>query len=724
MQIAVHNAVVSVEWSALRGYQRKETSEPQPAQLFFFSKFKLPGAVKNCVFAASSDSLKISFEKLERRRWPSPIDTTFTDAISSAKPADADSHLDRFGAASQREARQVLPKPRQKQHGAQQPAASHLSPLSLSQDRSSQDASAPCSASQGFDDKNARIAAILNAKGARAQLDSVSPARPAAAAASPAKQVPASNVAPQQHPAAAAAESSALAELQKSFSELSGRLQQQAVQITHLDAAASAATASAAAAQAESRESLAKLAAAVSDLEKCRMELKAARAQTSAQQRKLDLASSCAGQQAQALARSEATVLELEKQLKDSASVASLLQIELDAIRAQNAALTLEFRAAQTSLLRYSKPKADACVGYDAIPPEGDGMGCFSLTDCITESQLLLSMAEQSVVTMRHRNQLLLDRFYQHEAFRLHRILKSSSKRRVSFKSQLDIGEFRVNDAPDTVSSARKSVYDSKSDVADKSQKRRRKCEGQTKWMHAEAQALCYSSHAMCISFQPATCCPMSVLSCKGKVISSSDLQKWFAVAYSCIKFELHDSVTSPPLVPLPHHSHSLLNNYACEGLKSVDAALGGLSHVSLCQLFFALRGCSTLVTIDVSFNHFTELVAAALGSLLATACIAQIRLSSCDITTKCISRMPFAVPWLTEIDLSNNDIRDDGFVSLTLCLQVETCSLKKINCANNSLSSLSCRTLCTALELNSSLLSLNLDDNVSFLSAQLTERH
>jgi hypothetical protein len=70
----------------------------------------------------------------------------------------------------------------------------------------------------------------------------------------------------------------------------------------------------------------------------------------------------------------------------------------------------------------------------------------------------------------------------------------------------------------------------------------------------------------------------------------------------------------------------------------------------------------------------------------------------------------------LTELDVSNNDIRDDGFVSLTVCLQLESCSLKKLNCANNSLSGLSCKILCAVLEMNCSLQSVNLDDNVGCL--------
>jgi hypothetical protein len=692
----VQKAVVSVEWSADRGQQRKEKVQTQRAQLFFF-RFKLPGAVKNCVFAVSSESLKISFEKLERQRWPSPIDTALADGISAAKPPHVDSQVDQFGALSQLEARQFQQRPLQTQHATQQPS---ILPQSLSEAASLQGVNLSGSVSESLGDKNARIAAILNAKGGQKQLGMVSSSELAATATKP------SPVTSQQH-LAAVAESSVLAETQLSVGELCIRLQRQAAQMAHLDAVASAA-------QAESRESLSKLAVAVSELARCKTELKAARAQASAQQRKMDLASAVADKNAHALRCSEATVLELEIQLKNAASIASSLQTELDAMRAQNAALTLDFSAAQASALRHSKPKADASVGYDAIPPE-DVVSNFSLIDCIGESQMLLSMAEANVAAMRHRKQLLLDRFYHHEALRQYRILNSSSQRRVTFKSQLDIGEFCVNDAPDSVSSSRKSVYDSKFDTADKLQKRRRKCEGQAKWMHAEAQALCYSSHAMCTSSQLAACNHMPNLSCKGKVISSSDLQIWLSVASSCSKYDLHDSVTFPPSAPLSYHSHVVPLDHACEGLKSVDAALGGLSQVSLCQLFFSLRGCKTLATIDISYNNFTELVSAALGSLLATACIARLRLSSCDITSKCISRMIFAVPWLTEIDFSNNDIRDDGFVSLTMCIQVGTCMLKKLNCANNALSSLSCKTICAALEVNSSLQSLILDDNVSF---------
>jgi hypothetical protein len=248
-------------------------------------------------------------------------------------------------------------------------------------------------------------------------------------------------------------------------------------------------------------------------------------------------------------------------------------------------------------------------------------------------------------------------------------------------------------------------------------QKRRKKCEGQTKWLHHEAQALCLSALSMCSSSQLDSCVVPPTLSCKGKVISSVDLQNWLSVANSCTKFDIHAPIKTCPSAPLRHRSPSFSEDQASQGLHSVDAALGGLSQSSLCQLCFALRGCSTLRLIDFSFNQFSELVAAALGSLLATACISHLQLSSCDITSSFISRMHLAAPWLTELDISNNDIRDDGLASLTVCLCLETCSLKKLNCANNSLSGLSCKSICSALELNSSLQSLILDDNVIMLA-------
>lgn len=720
-----------MEWSAHRGQQRKEKVEKESALLFFF-RFKLPGAVKNCVFAASSESLKISFEKLERQRWPSPIDTTLrtvadAPAQASAGPSEDVSQLHRFGPLSQLEARPFQRKHLQNQHAAQQtlipPLHSSLSTLSLSQAASSKDAPPTGSVGNSLDDKNARIAAILHAKGGRKQPDTLSLSERADAATFLSKQHLLSAVALQQHPAAEA-ESSVLDKTQSALSEASARLQRQTDQIAHLNAVALAATANSAAAQAESREFRSKLASAVADLEKCKMELKVAKAQTNAQQQKLDFNSSLAEKQALALGRSEATVSELEMQLKEAASTNSFSQSELDTIRARNDALTLELHAAQSCILTYSKPKVDACVGIDVIPPEEDGVS-FALTDCIEESQLLLSMAEQNLIAMRHRNQLLLDRFYEHEAMRLYRTLKSSNKRGVTFNHKLEIGEFHVNDAPDSVSISRKSVNDPMLDIADKSQKRRNKCEGLTKRMHAQSQALCYSSHALCISSatcissQPVACvlAPVSI-SCRGKVISSSDLQEWFLAASSCTKFQLHHPVRSPPLAPLRHRSQSVLKDHAREGLQSIYAASGGLSHASLCQLFFAFRGCSTLKSVDFSFNHFTEPVAAALGSLLATACIAHLRLSSCNIFSSFISRMQLAAPWLIELDLSNNDIRDDGFVFLTSCLQTTTCSLRKLNCANNSLSSLSCKTLCAAIDLNSSLQYLILDDNVRLIAS------
>jgi hypothetical protein len=730
VHISVQKAVVSVEWSAHRGQQRKEKVEKESALLFFF-RFKLPGAVKNCVFASSSESLKISFEKLERQRWPSPIDTTLRTAAdapaqASAGPSEDVSQLHRFGPLSQLEARPFQRKQLQNPHAAQQtsipPLPSSLSTLSLSQAASSQGAPPSASVGNSLDDKNARIAAILHAKGGRKQPDTLSLSERADAATFLSKQHLLSAVALQQYPAAEA-ETSVLDKTQSALSEASARLQLQTDQIAHLNAVALAATANSAAAQAESREFRSKLASVVADLEKCKMELKVAKAQTNAQQQKLDFNSSHAEKQALALERFEATVSELEMQLKEAASTNSLLESELNTIRARNDALTLELHAAQSSILTHSKTKVDACVGVDAIPIEEDGVSS-ALTDCIEESQLLLSMAEENFIAMRHRNQLLLDRFYEHEALRLHRILKSSSKKGVTFNHKLEIGEFHVNDAPDSVYFSRKSVNDPMLDIADKSQKRRKKCEGLTKRMHAQSQALCYSSHAMCIpsamyiSSQPVACVlPPVSMSCRGKVISSLDLQQWFLAASTCTKFQLHP-VRSPPLAPLRHRSQSVLKDHAREGLQSIYAASGGLSHASLCQLFFAFRGCSTLKSIDFSFNHFTELVAAALGSLLATACITHLRLSSCDISSGFISRMQLALPWLIELDLSNNDLRDDGFFFLTSCLQTTTCCLKKLNCANNSLSSLSCKTLCAALDLNASLQFLILDDNVSLIAS------
>jgi hypothetical protein len=97
-----------------------------------------------------------------------------------------------------------------------------------------------------------------------------------------------SAVALQQHPAAEA-ESSVLDKTWSALSEASARLQLQTDQIAHLNAVALAATANSAAVQAESREFRSKLASAVADFEKCKMELKVAKAQTNAQQQKLDL---------------------------------------------------------------------------------------------------------------------------------------------------------------------------------------------------------------------------------------------------------------------------------------------------------------------------------------------------------------------------------------------------------------------------------------------------
>jgi flagellar basal body rod protein FlgC len=502
-----------------------------------------------------------------------------------------------------------------------------------------------------------------------------------------------------------------------SIDQLTARLQQQSIQLAQSSAAATAAESATAAAHAERRESLSKLAAVAADLEKCKAELDSKKSQATAQQQKLAAAQSSADKQSQALRRSEAAVAELETRVKEAAAATALLQRDLVSADANNAALSLELHAAKATISQLTKSKADACVGYDAVPPEDDGAGYVSLKDMIAESQLLVCMADKGAAVMRHRSQLLLDRFYEGEALRLHRILTSAKKRHVTFKSQLDVGEFCINDAPDSVALARKTVSDSQLDAADKLlQKRRKKCEGQIKWQHAEAQAMCLASHSMCLSPQPDASVVPAILACKGKVISSSDLQQWISAASSCTKFDLHAPIKSPQLAPLRDRSHSLSADHAAAaaGLQSIDAALGGLSPASLCHLFFALRGCSTLRSLNFSFNGFSEMAAAALGSLLATACVAELRLSSCDIASSYTARMHLGAPWLTDLDLSNNDIRDEGFVALALSLQAEACSLRKLNCANNSLGPASCKTLSAALELNSSLHALVLDDNVS----------
>ena len=720
MHISIQNAIVTVEWESAYQVKRKDKVDKHSTLLFFF-QFKLSGAVKNCVFAASSENLKFSFEKLQCQLWSSPIQFTHfaTPSQTSANPSD--SQLGRVNGLSQHQMRQdQQQQPVQKQHSQQHATAalqlSSFSTTSLAAALPSQDAPSSGPVVNSVGDKKAKIAAILNAKGGKKQSDLVPPSALADIAAFPSKQPAIPSGALQQHPDSVA-ESSLLAEMRFSIDQLTAQLQQQSIQLAHSHAAASAAESITAAAQTERRESLSKLASVVSDLEKCKVELEMKKAQGSAQQQKLAAAASFAEKQNQALKRSEATVAELETELKEVAAANALLKRDLELAHGDNAAITLELDAAKATISHLTKTKTDACVGYDAIPPEDDGVGYFSLKDNISESRLLVDMAEKGVIVMRHRNQLLLDRFYESEAVRFHRILTSAKKRHVTFKSQLDVGEFCINDAPDSVSLARKTVSDSKLDATDKLlQKRRKKCEGQIKWQHAEAQALCFASHSMCLSPEPATSIVPPILGCKGKVISSSDLQKWFAVALSCTKFDLHAPIRSPQLAPLRDRSHSSSMDHAPDGLNSIDAALGGLSQISLCQLFFAFRGCSTLRSIDFSFNSFSELCAVALGSLLATACIADLRLSFCDITSSYIPRMQFGVPWLTELDVSNNDIRDEGLLSLTFCLQTETCSLRKLNCANNSLSGVSCKTLSSALDLNSSLQSLILDDNVSSL--------
>ena len=712
MHISVQNAVVTIEWTAHRAQQRRGKVENQQ---FFFFHHELYGEVKNCVFAASSESLKISFEKFERRLWSIPNDTTLVDATARECNVAFCQPRGRPALANQRHAHQ---KEDTELRSIDISESSCLPTLSLAQTDSSQQFANDDTRTSGSNvpsvgDKNARIAAILYANRSHNSSSGFSPAL-AKAVTFPCKQPAFSTVALQQQPAAAAG-SSLQVESQSSPKDSSYLSCQQAVQIAHSSAASSAAISFTPSAQTKSGQSRSKLASTALYLDNCEVKLETNRDEASAQQQLLESATPFAQKQTRMLSLSVAKVLELETQLKEAAAINASLQNEIEAVRSENAAISLHLSAAQATILQFSKPTADASVGFDAIPPEDTSSGVV-LTDCIAESQLLLEMAEQGFIKMRHRNQLLLDRFYKNEAQKLYKSLIFSKKRRVTFKSQLNIGEFCSNDPPESVSSARTSVCDSKFDATDKSQKRRKKCEGQIKWQHAEAQAFCCFSHAMCISAQWAPCTVPNELSCKGKLMSSLDLQSWLSVAFSCSKFDLGVLTGFHDLAPSRDSCHSLSIDCAREGLCLIDAASGGLSHRSMCELFFALRGCSTLRSVDFSFNRFSEIVAAALGSLLATACISSLRLSSCDIVSAQISRMQFAVPWLTELDVSNNDIRDDGFLALTVCLQVESCSLKKLNCANNSLSGLSCKMLCSVLELNSSLQCLILDDNVCHL--------
>ena len=662
------------------------------------------------MFAASSENLKVSFEKLQSQLC-CPIESTLVDATGPA--CSTPQHVSLVD-ISQLSKRAHQHQPRQKECTQQQPIdtsyLSTFSTLSLAEAASSQHPSG--SDIHRVDEKKARIAAIIYAKRASQPPDAVCSPAPAHDLTTLSKQPIVSIVTSQQLPVVVAGPSLP-AVMQSSPRERGGRLPPRSAHIVLSNAPALDAISNTAAAQTKSAVSLLTLATAI-DMDKCEVESEMNMYQSSSQPQNLATAMIVDDKQTRWRQHSQSNVSELEKQLKEATVKNASLQKEMDTVLAEKAAIVLELRAAQATILQFSKPTANASVGYDAIPLDDDGEdSCFSLADCIAESQLLLNMAEEGLIEMRHRNQLLFDRFYEREARKLHRILMSLQKRRVTFKSQMNVGEFCIDDPPDLVSSAKKFVHESKFDVADKSQKRRKKCEGQIKWLHAEAQALCRSSHAICTSAHGPPSIVPTELSSKGKLISSSNLHSWFLVASSCTKFELNAPSRFPQLVS---SQNSLTVDHAAVGLCSLDATSGGLSYSSMCQLCFALRGCSTLKSVDFSLNPVSEFVAAALGSLMATACIARLRLSSCDIASSHISRMQLAVPWLTELDVSNNDIRDDGFVSLIVCLQVESCSLKKLNCANNALSSLSCKMLCPVLDLNSSLRSLILDDNVSCL--------
>jgi hypothetical protein len=682
-----------MEWSASR-IRRRDQSKNHPADLLLFYQFKLPNAVKNCVFAASAENLKISFEKLHHQLWACPVEAILVNPTCQnfTKSPEADVRFDGLSPILCQEhqqwslqANQTAEYPQDKLKAVSIPNYSITESGATAKAGSitktgPQDSQVSGSEASRMTEKHARIVAILNAKGSQKQQE---PYAHSASAKSSQLHAEQAALSIQQH-SETTSEPSNIPDCLSSIHEISATSQQQFSSTLHSVASDSRMTFKGSS-PAELHVSHSKVADA-SDLESCRVELALSRSQIRIQQQQLTAFTLLAENHTQSLKRCETTVVALQLQLKEAAAANFSLQKEIDAVRAENANITHALSSAHATITHLSKSKVDACTGYDFISPQND-VSAYSPLDCI-ESQLLVNMAEQGVITLRHRNQLMLDKFYESEALRLHKILAFSKKRHVTFKSLLDVGEFCINDSPESVSLARKSAPDSKIDVRDKlMQKRRKKCEGQTKWLHHEAQALCLSALSMCSSSQLDSCVVPPTLSCKGKVISSVDLQNWLSVANSCTKFDIHAPIKTCPSAPLRHRSPSFSEDQASQGLHSVDAALGGLSQSSLCQLCFALRGCSTLRLIDFSFNQFSELVAAALGSLLATACISHLQLSSCDITSSFISRMHLAAPWLTELDISNNDIRDDGLASLTVCLCLETCSLKKLNCANNSLS-------------------------------------
>ena len=123
------------------------------------------------------------------------------------------------------------------------------------------------------------------------------------------------------------------------------------------------------------------------------------------------------------------------------------------------------------------------------------------------------------------------------------------------------------------------------------------------------------------------------------------------------------------------------------------------------------LQNASNLVTLDLDYNSIQSEEFNFLLVALYNSPIKVLRCSHCNIQSIHIDNVRYP-PKLEELDLSENEINEDGCRGLAKLLQMPACTLKELVLAENNVDDTGVEILVDALQNNTSLNYLNLSDN------------